>query len=319
MDGRVLSVSRAVDRGEAERLTVARSKVREARDKDKRRLYLLSEGTIPSNSRLYEDLSMAERNSREESVKQRQALVKDNPALHLSLTRLSIRNIPQSLTSKALKELARKAVVGFASDVKAGHRQHLSKEEVARGGEQSRHAERVRKAKGKGIVKQAKVVFESKEGSKMSEKSGVGRSRGYGFIEYTSHRWALMALRWLNGHTIQSQGVGKGMQEPRKRLIVEFAIENAQVIAMRQARESKACDTSKPLNFRSGPLSDVQQAQISAASSKRNRLTVRSTQMRSDRTGTNLNAQGVDKLVQRQHVIGRKRMRRKTRKASKDG
>lgn len=63
-------------------------------------------------------------------------------------------------------------------------------------------ADLARKDAGKGIVKQAKVVFESEGGSKVSEKGGAGRSRGYGFIEYYTHRSALMGLRWLNGHSI---------------------------------------------------------------------------------------------------------------------
>ena len=244
LDGRVLSVSRAVDRGEAQRLTMVGSLFREAQDKDKRRLYLLSEGTLSSKTLLYSKLSPMERRLREESVQQRQALVKNNPSLHMSLTRLSVRNLPRTVNSKDLKVLAREAVVGFATDVKAGKRQQLSKEELARGGEESKRAERVRKAKGKGIVKQAKIVFEGIEGSKIQEKGGAGRSRGYGFIEYTSHRWALMGLRWLNGHVVEGQSAEESSQNQKKRLIVEFAIENAQVVARRRDREVKAQNTS---------------------------------------------------------------------------
>ncbi|KAJ2966810.1 hypothetical protein NUW58_g10579 [Xylaria curta] len=123
--------------------------------------------------------------------------------------------------------------VGFASDVKAGRRQPLSKEENARGGEEDKEAERRRKEKGRGIVKQTKIMFENKEGSKVAEADGAGKSRGYGFIEYTSHRWALMGLRWLNGHTAKSEN-GK-----TQRLIVEFAIENAQVVARRKEQQAK--------------------------------------------------------------------------------
>ena len=117
--------SRAVDRKEAARLTVAGTTLRDARDKDKRRLYLLSEGTVPSSSPLYEQLSATEIKMREDSAKQRQSLTRSNPTLHLSLTRLSVRNLPRSVTSKDLKALAREAVVGFARDVKAGARRQL--------------------------------------------------------------------------------------------------------------------------------------------------------------------------------------------------
>lgn len=253
MDGRVLQVSRAVDKLEASRLTEEGLAQRNHRDRDKRRLYLLSEGTISTKSSLYEKLSPSERTMREASAKQRKTLIESNPSLHLSLTRLSVRNIPRSVTSKELKALAREAVVGFATDVKAGTRQHLSKEELLRGGEEMQAAEKERKAAGKGIVKQAKVVFEGREGSKVTEDSGAGRSRGYGFIEYYTHRSALMGLRWMNGHAIgyRVEEKKKGsvsredVQERKKRLIAEFAIENAQVVGRRKDREVKAKDRAK--------------------------------------------------------------------------
>merc|ERR1712098_224832 len=146
-------------------------------------------------------------------------------------TRLSLRNLPKNINSKDLKALAREAVVGFATDVKSGLRAQLSKEEEARGGDEMREAEKQR---------QAKVVFEGREGAKVSEESGAGKSRGYGFVEYSSHRWALMGLRWLNGHAVENAATGK-----KQRLIVEFAIENAQVVQRRKEKEEKARLRSK--------------------------------------------------------------------------
>ncbi|MCJ1327479.1 RNA recognition motif-containing protein [Thelotrema lepadinum] len=247
IDGRVLQISRAVDRREAQRLDTEGRIAREGRDRDRRRLYLLTEGTISPDSSFYATLTASEIKMREESGKQRQALIKGNPTLHISLTRLSVRSIPRHLTSKDLKALAREAVVGFARDVKEGRRQRLSKEELQRGSELMKDAEQSRKAKGQGIVKQAHVVFEAKDGSKVGEKTGAGRSRGYGFIEYTSHRSALMGLRWLNGfragrstqRSTDASASAKTTRDETKRLIVEFAIENAQVVARRQAREDK--------------------------------------------------------------------------------
>ena len=67
----------------------------------------------------------------------------------------------------------------------------------------------------------------------MDEKGGAGRSRGYGFIEYVSRRAALMGLRWLNGHPVKA-----ATGERNKRLIVEFAIGNAQVVSRRKDREA---------------------------------------------------------------------------------
>lgn len=235
MEGRVLQVVRAVEKEKAVQLTEEGLNFRDNRDKDKRRLYLLSEGTVAAGTPLYDSLSPSEIKMRQDSATQRKKLIQNNPTLHLSLTRLSIRNLPRNITSKDLKALAREAVVGFAKDVKDGKRAQLSKEEEARGGEEMRLAEKFRKQKGKGIVKQSKIVFEGREGAKVPEDSGAGRSRGYGFVEYSSHRWALMGLRWLNGHPVKSATTGK-----LQRLIVEFAIENASVVARRKEREEKA-------------------------------------------------------------------------------
>ena len=286
IDGRVLIVAKAVNKDEAGKLADKNSSVREAALKDKRRLYLLSEGNIPSNTPMYQKLSPSERALREASIKQRKSLIQNNPSLHLSLTRLSIRNLPRSIAAKDLKFLAREAVVGFAAEVKAGKRQPLSKEELSRGGDEEKEAEAERRRKGKGVIRQVKII-EEKPGA-----GGGGRSRGYGFIEYVSHRWALMGLRWLNGRevggglelpvadipgrrekmagrekalaaTTSAKGkLGKGRkanktkfpelsvdpslpQERKKRLIVEFALENAQVVHRRKETEKKWREIAK--------------------------------------------------------------------------
>ncbi|KAK1236973.1 hypothetical protein MKX08_007921 [Trichoderma sp. CBMAI-0020] len=231
MDGRVLQVAQAVNKNEAANL--AENSLAQRRQKDKRHLYLLSEGAI-GNSPLRGLLTDAEVRMRSMSAQQRKKLVEKNPMLHISLTRLALRNIPNDIGAKELKELARKAVVEFAKDVKEGRRQPLSKEENARDGKDAKDKEKDRKQKRKGIVKQAKIVFEDNKGSKVSESSGAGKSRGYGFIEYTSHRHALMGLRYLNGHQLD------GNNGRKQRLIVEFAIENAQVVKRRQEAEKTA-------------------------------------------------------------------------------
>ncbi|KAL8810473.1 MAG: hypothetical protein Q9223_002405 [Gallowayella weberi] len=329
MDGRLLQLSVAVDKGEARRLTAAGCHVRDVRDRDKRRLYLLSEGTIPHLSPLYKQLSPSEIAMRENSFKQRQSLIKNNPALHLSLTRLSVRNLPRSITSKGLKALAREAVVGFSHDVKAGLRQPLSKEERSRAGDIMREAERARKASGKGIVKQSKVVFEGRKGEKVAEDSGAGRSKGYAFIEYTSHRWALMGLRWLNGHAVETQSGDasrtSGIKERKKRLIVEFAIENAQVVGRRQERETQSHDkrrSAKPgisnikgLAFGEHNLSPNAAKQTGF---KRKRVfddSFNYTTKSSDDID-HQDPEATERLAKKQKIIGRKRMARKARRSN---
>jgi nucleolar protein 4 len=338
LDGRVLQITQAVEKNQANKFTEEGNAHRDRRDKDKRRLYLLSEGTIASNTKLWESLPPSEQTMRETSLKQRKSLIEGNPSLSLSLTRLSVRNIPRSIDSKALTALAREAVVGFATELKQGKRQRLSHEELERGGEEMVQADLARKEAGKGIVKQAKVVFESESGGKVSEKGGAGRSRGYGFIEYYTHRSALMGLRWLNGHAVgysvaaQTKGVPHGskaaqleaQQDKKKRLIVEFAIENAQVVHRRQDREQKARERSKAVQQRREAGEIVPSERAMDNKGKQN-MKVRKRKRAADeaksakKTKTEAREQEAkmtenEKTAKRNAIIGRKRQMRRNRK-----
>ncbi len=332
-------MSPAINKQDAERLNEEGAAHRRKAKEDKRRLYLLAEGTISSKSKLYEKLSPTERNMREASAKQRKSLIESNPSLHLSLTRLSVRNIPRSIGSKELKALAREAVVGFATDVKAGSRAAISKEELSRGGEDMQAAEQARKKAGKGVVKQAKVVFEGAGGSKVSEDSGAGRSRGYGFIEYHTHRNALMGLRWLNGHLVQykvkdnaKSKIGQEeLQDRKKRLIVEFAIENAQVVTRRNENEQKARDRSAAADKAQVKVTQPDSGQKDGEGSRKRKRESESSMGRGkprrqsfgkQQSALSNNAETTsrgkktidEKLSQRNQIIGRKRAMRRTRK-----
>ncbi|KKA25632.1 Ribosome biogenesis (Nop4) [Rasamsonia emersonii CBS 393.64] len=328
MEDRVLLVTHAVSKSEAAKLAEESSSRRSAKKEDKRRLFLLNEGTIPPNSELYKLLSPSEIKMRADSLKQRQTLIKNNPSLHMSLTRLSVRNIPRQISSKDLKALARQAVVGFARDVKEGLRQPLSPEEMRRGIEETREADKQRRRKGKGIVKQAKIVFEDRSGSKISEKSGVGRSRGYGFIEYYTHRHALMGLRWLNGHLVEARSKD-GTTEKKKRLIVEFAIENAQVVKRRKEFQERMRNLSKAQmqNKKSDNEEAKDKEETASSGQQAKRGTKRKRAASSDGGKANkkkdnkdkgeLSQEEKNKLAKRNRIIAKKRMQRKMRKKGK--
>jgi len=333
LDGRVLQVAQAVSKEEATRLTSEGSAARMGQDKDKRRLFLLGEGTIPKNSPLYASLPPADIKMREASAQQRKKLVQGNPSLHISLTRLAVRNIPRNIDSKALKALAREAVVGFAKDVKEGRRQPLSKEENARGGQQDKEAEHLRKKKGKGVVKQSKVVFETKEGTKVAEDMGASKSRGYGFIEYSSHRWALMGLRWLNGHELKNEA-GK-----TSRLIVEFAIENANVVARRRTNEDrsrknerlpskgkvgliKGRDAASGPSRKGPPKKDSKAPKANGSNTRgkgKERGREKSEETASKDEPETKKSKMDSKLAMRQQIIGRKRLMRKKKGQARQG
>ncbi|KAI9924010.1 hypothetical protein ASPWEDRAFT_34744 [Aspergillus wentii DTO 134E9] len=318
MDGRVLQVARAVSKTQASKLEEEGVSRRLVRDTDKRRLFLLNEGTVPAGSPLYKQLSPSEIKMREDSYKQRQNFIKKNPTLHLSLVRLSVRNIPRHVNSKDLKQLARQAVVGFAQDVKAGKRQPISREESQRSSEDMKAAEQERKKKGQGIVRQAKIVFETREGSKVGEESGAGRSRGYGFIEYYTHRHALQGLRWLNAHAVEAPKTGtEDAEDKKKRLIVEFAIENAQVVKRRNEQQEKARNFAKTRqqNDKFQKSDESKSKGGKGKPSPKGQKRKRSESRGSGKEGDGERDQEEDnKMAKRNRIIAKKRMQRKSRK-----
>ena len=74
-------------------------------------------------------------------------------------------------------------------------------------------------------------------------------SRGYGFVEFTSHAHALAALRWTNNNPALSAEAAQGgskvasrSRDPLEwpRLIVEFAVENRSKLQMQEKRKETA-------------------------------------------------------------------------------
>ncbi|KAK9325399.1 hypothetical protein V1517DRAFT_314796 [Lipomyces orientalis] len=274
LDNRILSITAAVDRTKAGKLAeesalkrLSAAEKGSAGKKDKRHLFLLNEGRIAPDSTLGQLISKTDMDIRQQSLAVRRQQLRSNPSLHLSLTRLAVRNIPRSMTATQLKLLARRAIVAFAEEVQAGTRQSLSKEELERSHSYDEERDIKSRKKKYGVVKQVKIISED-------NKTGTGRSRGYGFIEYASHRLALMGLRWLNAREIgpkdlvqlqqefakadaevagaQNEGKSKSKKGKtgdmiknsedlrKRRLVVEFAIENIEVVKRRQAREARA-------------------------------------------------------------------------------
>jgi nucleolar protein 4 len=213
LEGRALDFLPAVNRDEATRLKDEHASKK--RD-DKRNLYLLKEGDIDSRHPFYAGLSPMDLSLRKDSIKQRKDMLASNPSLHLSLTRLAVRNIPRTVEEHEFKALAIQAITEFDEEVTKELRSGLTEEELARdetGGRKGR------------LVRQAKIVLEK-----------TGRSKGYGFVEYNTHANALKGLRWLNARVVGVRKV-EAEGDKKRRLLVEFAIENAQVVKRRKDRE----------------------------------------------------------------------------------
>ncbi|CAE6435822.1 unnamed protein product [Rhizoctonia solani] len=193
LHGRTLSVARAVTRNEADRLREEGERSREKQDK--RNLYLMREGVIFPNSSAAAGLPEAEIAARQTSFDARKALLRSNPSLYVSRTRISVRRLPLWASERVLKRLAIHAMREFEAEVSNGERDGLTRDELQR--DESEKDVRVKggkKGRSTGI-QQAKIV---RAADRVDAVTGKGRSRGYGFIETNEHADALRVLRWVN-------------------------------------------------------------------------------------------------------------------------
>ncbi|EEB07725.2 RNA-binding protein [Schizosaccharomyces japonicus yFS275] len=256
LDGRLLLITPAVTQDEASRINEEGKKKRQllqGKGVDKRNLYLINEGRITANHPLYNMLSETDRTLRQESLRTRKKLLERNPTLHVSLTRLSIRNLSRHINVKILGMLGRQAVRGFLEEVKQGVRQPLTQEELER-----------------------------------DENNGAGRSKGFGFLQYSAHKYALMALRWLNGREVTVHSIVEAEKEwarehrmplpelpiidfpdKKRRLQVEFAIENIRIVKNRaqkvESLRKKAADAKQKEADASADLKRKRASELSEA------------------------------------------------------
>lgn len=233
-------------------------------------------------------LTPAEVERRTSSFNARRALLKSNPSLFISRTRLSVRQIPTFVTEHMLKRLAIHSIKAFNSEYKQGKRDGLSpdelvdpsaaqKEDDAMDVDQEEGKTKKKKFTGRDTgVKQTKIV---RQAERVDPVTGKGKSKGYGFVEMTKHSDALRLLRWANnnpevGPLFESwwkdelermlklerakdekdrdEGRIKRLKEeiensPTGRkskgsLIVEFSIENVQVVQRRNAAAQSGRD-----------------------------------------------------------------------------
>lgn len=152
------------------------------------------------NSPAAAGLPEAEVEKRQASFNARRTLLRSNPSLYISKTRLSIRQLPLFVTDRGLKRLAIHAVREFDAEVEAGTREGLTRaEETDDTLSAALAARKEKKKRGERdtAVIQSKVVRQSE---KLDPLTGQGRSKGYGFLEMRSHKEALKVLRWANNN-----------------------------------------------------------------------------------------------------------------------
>ncbi|KAJ3043183.1 RNA recognition motif-containing protein, partial [Rhizophlyctis rosea] len=246
LSGRFLNVTLAVARSEATTLA-QEGKVRR-RAEDKRNLYLMREGVIFPDSEAAKSLTPSELSKRQQSYAERKRLLATNPNLFMSRTRLSVRNLGLKVDDKELRKIALLAVKKYWDEVSKGLREGLESEVIQ---EEEKEGNAAPSATRKPLVKQAKIL-RSKD--RVDSSTGLNRSLGYGFIEFSSHADALCCLRWLNNNPrafappppkkeagTETAGEEAAEQPKGKRPIVEFAIEN-QLVLKRRAERSKGRD-----------------------------------------------------------------------------
>ena len=152
-------------------------------------------------------LVKADLEARQNSFAARKTLLRTNPSLYVSQIRLSVRQIPLYANDSLLKRIGLHALKSFEAEVKAGSRKSLTSEETAADDLPDENGKPL-KAVQKAIVRNGKVIPLSRvsqakilrQDDKVDPTSGLGKSKGYGFLEFHKHSDALKALRWINAN-----------------------------------------------------------------------------------------------------------------------
>ena len=237
VDGRRLLVTAAISRDDASKLKAVEPKTVEV--SDKRNLYLAAEGVIREGDPAASFLSPSELALRANAERIKAQKLRD-PSHFVSRTRLCVRNLPLTCDERQLKNVFLRACES--------------------------NADRKKKV-GKRIVS----VFIVRDKATGRTVGGVARSRGYGFINFAEHEDALFSLRALNNSqtTFEDRIPGalsalgappegsKGQEQDEeqaeptarssRRLVVEFAVENAKALSALEKRKQRAETTREQL------------------------------------------------------------------------
>jgi nucleolar protein 4 len=237
LDGRLVSVTLAVSKQVAEKISQASTLSRRATDK--RHLYLMREGVVFPGSEASKELTSQELEHCTAQYANKKRLLATNPNLFISRTRLSIRGIPAKVTDQELRLKAKEAVKTFWNEVDGGNRDAMEPEVI----EEELSEKRPPPGSGrKVVVKQAKII---KETDRLDATTKKPKSKGYGFIEFISHADALACLRVLNNQRNVFTSATLTAGTKTKRVVVEFAVENQLVLKKRQSRNSNTTGKEK--------------------------------------------------------------------------
>ncbi|KAL0489849.1 nucleolar protein 4 [Acrasis kona] len=225
LDGRQLIIQQAIDKQQAESIKKQQAN-QSNKDKDVRNLYLMMEGHISNESEAAKTMPPSLLNKIQFNFQQKKKKLQ-NPIFHISKTRLSVHNIPKTMTDKELKAL-------FVQ-----------------------HASKAQGIKEQPVVIQCKIV---KEKDPNMKNVTLDQSKGFGFVEFTKHEHALCALREINNNpTLFGDGGAKKKKKMKmkkggdpeanidhsRRLMVEFAVENTMKLHLLKQRMLKSNRTKQ--------------------------------------------------------------------------
>ena len=214
MDGRMLFIDLALPRTQVS--TIVEDKKKKV-PKDNRNLALAKEGLVYPNSYEANGVSKADMMRRQKLEAMNNQKLK---LLHhfVSLTRLSVHNIPIKMSDQELRDAFVKALSNNDSD-----------------GDKN-------KKKNKFINTYGILKCRIMRDLTRLNSEGVGRSKGYGFVEFKTHEQALSALRATNNNP--------NLLPNATRLIVQFSIEDMRALKKKEIRVEKSLNKVKQVEDR---------------------------------------------------------------------
>lgn len=206
--------------------------------KDKRNMYLANEGLVTTG----EAEKVMSEFDREKRIKAQADKKKKltNPLFFISPIRLSIRNLSKTISDKDLRLLCLKGT-------KQGLEKHLvtkqdmSNLQLAQGSLGHTHEEfEIPKFNHSQCIKSCKIMFDPTK-----VRNEIPQSRGYAFVEFSHHAYALACLRELNNNPEYcSQAIdGNKMaitDHEKSRILAEFSLENIRKVKILQERQQRA-------------------------------------------------------------------------------
>jgi nucleolar protein 4 len=216
--GRRIFIDLAVDKQTASTLTLEKKDGIKSSGKDKRCLYLSSEGYVSSQTadsnvtdiKSWENLPESDQLKRQRALTDKTTKLK-SPLFFINPTRLSIRNLAKHVDEIVLKDLCVKAlrlglennlvkvddqVAFWRASLGLGTREIMKKLNEATAAEDKDPI--IPEFQEKNVKRFIPSVFIDRDFSSSKKEKGV--SRGFGFVDFTHHIHALACLRELNNN-----------------------------------------------------------------------------------------------------------------------